>query len=200
MKNDPLISSPHQSLSDSSLPDEEDMQENATVNPVHRIEINHKYPTPKKVMIKSSNSMLPEVIDFVERPKSSNVMKTMPRFGLLNRRREKNKTEQAPVKYGTFGTIQRMKLVKTDSVAIDLAKFRMERKGSIESKYEVLYTLGTGSYGEVQMIRDLETNELKAVKVISKEKCSTVDKYNEEIEILKNLVIQVVNYRIILMY
>jgi hypothetical protein len=200
MKNNPFIAFPPQSLQDSSCLEDEDMQEKTTVNPVQGIQINQKFVKPKKVKIKSSSSMLPEAIDLVEKPKNTSIIRTMPRSGLFGKLREKNMTEQAPIKYGTFGIVQRMRLVKTDSVAIDLAKLRMERKGTLESKYEVLYTLGTGSYGEVQKIRDLDTDELKAVKIISKEKCSTVEKYNEEIEILKNLVTHFINYRIILMY
>jgi len=175
--------------------DEEDMQENTKVNAVHIIDVKTKLITPKnRVKIKNSNSMLHGTDNLEESPTNddyetrSNFMRGIPRAKLFKELRERNLTEQPPIKFGTFGITKRMRLVKTDSVSIDLSKMRSERKGSIESKYEVLYTLGTGSYGEVQKIRDLESDELKAVKIISKEKCSTVDKYNEEIEILKKLV------------
>lgn len=177
------------SLLDSSIIDEDEMQEKTTVNTVHGINIHVKSAgTKSKVRIKNSSSMLPDATDLAERPKNNNIIREMPRSGLFGKLREGNLTEQPPLKFGTFGIAQRMRLVKTDSVSIDLSKVRLERKGTLESKYEILYTLGSGSYGEVQKIRDLETDEVKAVKIISKEKCSTVDKYNEEIEILKKLV------------
>lgn len=83
---------------------------------------------------------------------------------------------------------KKMRLVSTDSVYIDLSRIRTERKGAFESRYELVYLMGIGSYGKVYKICDINTNEEKAVKIISKSKCHTMDKYNEEIEILKKLV------------
>lgn len=175
--------------------DEEDMQEKITVNPVHEIAMHTKPVHAKgRIKVKTSSSMLPDMADLAERPTNDiirnrfNIMREIPRSGLFGKLREKNMTEQPPIKFGTIGIAQKMRLVKTDGIVVDLSRVRLEKRGTLESKYEVLYTLGTGSYGEVQKIRDLETDELKAVKLISKEKCSTVDKYNEEIEILKKLV------------
>lgn len=181
--NYPLI------LRDPCSIDEDDMQEKATVNVVHEIKIKSKPIGSKKI----SSTMLSSADDLDERSTNDTFegrrrIKEIPRVKLFGKLREKNMTEQPPMKFATFGIVQRMRLVKTDSVSIDLSKVRLERKGPLESKYEALYTLGTGSYSEVQKIRDLETDEVKAVKIISKEKCSTVDKYNEEIEILKKLV------------
>jgi hypothetical protein len=184
-----------QSSNDSTYINEDDMQEKITVNIVQTIDVKTKVLLPKnRVKVKNSNSMLSDTSDLEERPTNdnfktrSNFMKAKPGAKLLKGMRKNNLTDQPPIKFGTFGITQRMCLVKADSVSIDLSEVKLERKGTIESKYEVLYTLGTGSYGEVQKIRDLESDELKVVKVISKEKCNTVDKYNEEIEILKKLV------------
>jgi serine/threonine protein kinase len=91
-------------------------------------------------------------------------------------------------KFVSLKLAKKSNLARTDEVSVELSRVRQERKGDIETKYEVLYTLGKGSYGEVQKIRDLETKEMKAVKYIDKKKCKTVEKYNDEIEILKKLV------------
>lgn len=109
--------------------------------------------------------------------------------------RDRNLTEQLPTRgFNTLLISRRLRLEKTDNIRLDLSKVRLEAKGTLESKYEILYTLGNGSYGKVLKIRDKQTDELKAVKIISKERCSTLYKYNEEIEILKKLA----NYVIII--
>ena len=102
---------------------------------------------------------------------------------------DKNRFDRGPVlKFGTSMLAEKLRLVKTDNIYLDLSKVRLEGNGTLESKYEILQKLGSGAYGEVQKIRDLQTDEVKAVKFISKLKCHTVDKYNDEIEILKKLV------------
>jgi len=72
-------------------------------------------------------------------------------------------------------------------VSIDLGGTRGERKGDISEKYELLYVIGKGAYGEVRKIKNKVNGELRAVKIISKSKCQTTDNYFEEFEILKKL-------------
>ena len=74
------------------------------------------------------------------------------------------------------------------SVSVDPSRFRLERKCSIEEKYEILYQLGKGTFGEVKRVRDKKSMISRAVKVISKENCKLPENYMEEFEILKQLV------------
>ena len=74
------------------------------------------------------------------------------------------------------------------SISVDPSRFRLERKCSIEEKYEILYQLGKGTFGEVKRVRDKKSMISRAVKVISKENCKLPENYMEEFEILKQLV------------
>jgi hypothetical protein len=83
---------------------------------------------------------------------------------------------------------QQRRQVSSDNVFIGSSQLKKERKGLFESKYDVLYLLGSGSFGKVHKVCDISTNEFRAVKIISKTKCNTSEKFNEEIKILKKLV------------
>lgn len=63
-------------------------------------------------------------------------------------------------------------------------------KKKITSEYKIcLNTLGIGSFGEVRKAKHLNTNENRAIKIISKKECSYIEQIRimEEIEILKHL-------------
>ena len=77
---------------------------------------------------------------------------------------------------------------QTVNLSVDPSKFRLEQKCLIEDKYEMLYLMGKGAYGEVKKIRDKETNALRAVKIVNKDKCNVSENFMEEIDILKRLV------------
>ena len=74
------------------------------------------------------------------------------------------------------------------SILVDLSRFRLERKSSVEDKYVVLNALGKGSFGEVKLVMDKKTSSKRALKVISKDTCMPSKNYADEIEILKKLV------------
>ena len=79
-------------------------------------------------------------------------------------------------------------LANSDNLSLSSSNIVVERKGNYETKYETEYILGIGTYGEVRKVRDICTNEIRAIKVISKKKCTIIDTTNEEIEIMKHLV------------
>ena len=87
--------------------------------------------------------------------------------------------------------IMRTKSMKGNpfDIAVPLTKVKTERKDSYRKKYEVQYLLGRGSYGEVQKVLDLETREYRAMKIINKNQCKEITRINDEIEILKQLVL-----------
>jgi hypothetical protein len=73
-------------------------------------------------------------------------------------------------------------------IKIDPSGFRLENKDPVTQKYEILCSLGKGSFGEVKKIKDKKTGEMRAMKVISRKNCQTTVNYFEEIKILKQLV------------
>jgi len=171
--------------------EEDEMQEKVKVNPVAGFDIPGQFIGSKKKLEKGASRTIVEgdfdhlglLMNHVSPPLKSKAI-------LPKKHKHKDSNEEMPIgKFCTLKLDYKSKLAGTDGVSIELSRVRQERKGAIENKYEVLYMLGKGSYGEVQKISDLETGEIKAVKFISKEKCRAVDKYNEEIEILKKLVI-----------
>ncbi len=76
---------------------------------------------------------------------------------------------------------------RANSIAVDPSGFVLEKKGGLEDKYEILYTLGRGAFGEVKRVRDRSTGVQRAVKVVFKDRCVMTDKFTEEIEVLKKL-------------
>jgi len=73
-------------------------------------------------------------------------------------------------------------------MVVDPSNFRVESKCPLEEKYEILYMIGKGTFGEVKKIRDRDTKIERAVKIVKKEKCKVSSSLIEEIEILKKLV------------
>ncbi len=67
--------------------------------------------------------------------------------------------------------------------------FRVEKAGNIDDRYQTLSVIGKGGYGEVRKVRNRFTNEIRAVKVITKSKCQMTEKFSDEINILQKLVL-----------
>jgi len=78
--------------------------------------------------------------------------------------------------------------MKQHSVSLEASRFILEQKKSMWDKYEVISNLGKGSFGEVLLIRNKDTKVQRALKIVSKSKCKTMDSFIEEIKILKELV------------
>ncbi|MDR3547071.1 MAG: hypothetical protein P4M11_02130 [Candidatus Pacebacteria bacterium] len=74
------------------------------------------------------------------------------------------------------------------TIVLDPSRFRLERKTSLEDKYEFVSELGRGNFGEVRLVRNKTTLARRALKVISKANCQASENLVEEIEILKHLV------------
>ena len=66
--------------------------------------------------------------------------------------------------------------------------FRCEKQGSISDRYETLNFVDRGAFGEVNKVMDRITKQLRAVKVINKEKCQMTHNFADEIKILKRIV------------
>ena len=66
--------------------------------------------------------------------------------------------------------------------------FRVEKAGKIEDSYQMLDVIGKGGYGEVRRIRNIMTNEIRAVKIIAKSRCQKSALFSDEIQILQKLV------------
>ncbi len=104
---------------------------------------------------------------------------------------ERKRLSVAGSPHGTFKTDSDKAVNRSGMmVSIDLSGFRRERKESVDTSYELMYVLGKGSFGEVRKVRDKETKECRAMKVISKANCKTTVNYREEVDILKQLVLQ----------
>ncbi len=75
------------------------------------------------------------------------------------------------------------------SVSVDVSKFVKEAKGDLQERYEVRKTIGQGAYGEVRMVMDKVTNDVRAMKVIPKSTCAGVNSsaITNEIKVLKTL-------------
>ena len=180
----------------STFGEEDDIEENVTVNPVIEIVIHHQQPGKRKLVRNISYPIMEGPITQVTnnlskfcKKENQNHIKVSPSEPEVGRLQIRNSIRHAPVvKQGTLAVGQILRLAKTDGVVFNLSNVRSERTGTLESRYETLYILGSGAYGEVRKIRDRITDDIKAVKLISKEKCRTVEKLNEEIEILKKLV------------
>ena len=70
------------------------------------------------------------------------------------------------------------------------ACFRVEKLGHFEDQYEALDLIGTGGFGEVKKLRNKITKELRAVKVMAKNKCQMTESFSDEINILQKLVLK----------
>ena len=76
-------------------------------------------------------------------------------------------------------------------------QFRMEKPGKFTDKYETMELIGIGGYGVVKKAKNMKTNEVRAVKVIAKDKCQTTSAFSDEIRILQKLVLFIDTVRII---
>eukprot|EP00826_Nyctotherus_ovalis_P009416 TRINITY_DN12485_c0_g5_i1.p1 TRINITY_DN12485_c0_g5~~TRINITY_DN12485_c0_g5_i1.p1 ORF type:complete len:216 (+),score=38.62 TRINITY_DN12485_c0_g5_i1:119-766(+) len=71
---------------------------------------------------------------------------------------------------------------------IEPVHFRKEcTKESFMCRYSSGDIIGSGSFGVVKKIEDLETGVYRAVKIISKDNCQHTDNFADEIEIIKKL-------------
>jgi len=73
-------------------------------------------------------------------------------------------------------------------IPLDPSRFRLERKNTVEQKYEIVQELGRGTFGEVKLVIHRETQTKRALKAIPKDRCQMTKNFAEEIEILKRLV------------
>ena len=75
------------------------------------------------------------------------------------------------------------------AMAVDVSKFVTEAKGDLHERYEVRKVAGKGAYGEVRMVLDKVTNDIRAMKVIPKESCAGMSSASimNEIGVLKQL-------------
>ena len=78
--------------------------------------------------------------------------------------------------------------------------FRRENIRAMEEKYEVLNVIGKGAHGEVKMIKDRNTGDVLAAKIIPKAVDQMIHNFEEEIKILQKLVFLYIALRIILMF
>jgi len=83
------------------------------------------------------------------------------------------------------------KVKRKSNLNVNPRCFRIEKSGKVEDNYEILEVIGKGGYGEVRKIKDLRTNEIKAVKAIARNKCQTASPLSDEISILQELVYRV---------
>jgi len=67
--------------------------------------------------------------------------------------------------------------------------FRGERSGKIEDYYQTIDSIGRGSYGVVNKVRNIITNEIRAVKMIERCKCEINSSSSDEIRILQHIVV-----------
>ena len=99
-----------------------------------------------------------------------------------------NKTKTDSSKSPVTIKSQIVNRMPTNKFQVGPAQFRCENKRNIEEQYEVLEVIGKGSFGEVKKIRDRETGELRALKVMQKKSCQMTKEFSDEIQILQKLV------------
>jgi len=76
---------------------------------------------------------------------------------------------------------------KEKIVAVDLTKFKIEKVGHYSAQYEIVGSLGKGSYGEVNKVKHKVNGKIFAMKTIPKNLCIDEKQVLPEIEILKSL-------------
>eukprot|EP00826_Nyctotherus_ovalis_P024727 TRINITY_DN1908_c0_g1_i16.p1 TRINITY_DN1908_c0_g1~~TRINITY_DN1908_c0_g1_i16.p1 ORF type:complete len:269 (+),score=71.50 TRINITY_DN1908_c0_g1_i16:185-991(+) len=74
-----------------------------------------------------------------------------------------------------------------ESLKVKPSNFRVERTGRISDTYLSLELIGKGAYGEIRKVMNRFTDEIRAVKVISKSKCQKTENFADEITILRQL-------------
>jgi serine/threonine protein kinase len=113
-----------------------------------------------------------------------------------------NEIQRTSYRYPLSGVsvVQTLKNQTKQPIMLEAARFRLEQKTSVWSKYDFVKTLGKGSFGEVQMITNKESKVTRALKIISKSHCNSSESYLEEIKILQQLVLLHIQHRIILMF
>ncbi|KYK64102.1 calcium-dependent protein kinase CDPK2A [Toxoplasma gondii TgCatPRC2] len=71
---------------------------------------------------------------------------------------------------------------------IDRSKFILENTGALTDFYEIdTATLGQGTYGSVSKARKKDTGQMRAVKTISKSQVKNLERFRQEIAIMKEL-------------
>lgn len=71
---------------------------------------------------------------------------------------------------------------------IDRSKFILENTGALTDFYEIdTATLGQGTYGSVSKARKKDTGQMRAVKTISKSQVKNLERFRQEIAIMKDL-------------
>ena len=66
--------------------------------------------------------------------------------------------------------------------------FRRENKSGMEEKYEILGSVGKGAYGEVKKVKERQSGQIRAVKIMPKATCQMTSNSADEIKILQSLV------------
>jgi len=77
-------------------------------------------------------------------------------------------------------------LMSNNELNVSPSHFRSEQK-KMEERYEILEVIGKGGFGEVSRIRDKATDDIRALKRLSKNQCNSEKEFSEEIKILQKL-------------
>lgn len=93
---------------------------------------------------------------------------------------------------GTVSSVKPIMRVNSGQLKVAPSHFRCEKAGKLEDRYQILSLIGKGGYGEVKKIRDIETNEIRALKIMLKSHSQMTKNFSDEIRILQKLV----SYRI----
>jgi len=72
-------------------------------------------------------------------------------------------------------------------IKLEAKMFKIERKYSKGTHFELLELIGKGTFGEVRKIRDQYTSKIYVMKSILKSQCQKTESIIDEIEILKQL-------------
>ena len=75
-----------------------------------------------------------------------------------------------------------------NNLKVSPSVFRVEKSGRFDDNYENMGVIGKGGYGEVRKVRRILTNEIRAVKVISRLRYQKSASFSDEIQILRKIV------------
>jgi hypothetical protein len=123
----------------------------------------------------------PKITIIEEQAKGNTNMLNTPAINVVNLAKGEDSPDSA-ASVNIFASLPSMKL------DVSPENFRCEKSGKLEDRYQILDTIGKGGYGEVKKIKDIITNETRALKVMLKSRCQMTKMIVDEIRILKKLV------------
>lgn len=130
------------------------------------------------------NSQIREVHSFMHKSRQSPDETRIGRDQIFARGNERFVKEQKDCKAKSTALVART----STNLKVAPCFFRGERSGKIEDHYQTLDSIGKGGYGVVNKVRNIMTNEIRAVKVIAKCKCQMSSSFSDEIRILQHIV------------